>query len=31
MAEEDEIMVFESVSGVDEDSPKLNMNPVTKF
>jgi hypothetical protein len=31
MAKEDEIMVLESVGGVDQDSPKLNMNPVTKF
>lgn len=31
MAQEDEIMVLENVGGVDEDNPKLNMNPTTKF
>jgi hypothetical protein len=31
MVEEDEIMVLETVGGVDEDSPKLSMNPTTRF
>jgi hypothetical protein len=31
MVEKNDIMVLESVGGVDEDSPKLNMNPTTRF
>ncbi len=31
MVKEDEIMVLESVGGVDENSPKLNMNSTTRF
>ncbi len=31
MAKEDEVMVIESVGGVDENSHKLNQNPITSL
>jgi hypothetical protein len=31
MVKEDEVMVLESVGDVDEDNPKLIMNPTTQF
>jgi hypothetical protein len=31
MAKEDEVVVFKSVGGVDEDNHKLNGNPITNL